>query len=270
MSLLEGEGVDRGTSEGGDYAPWVWLAEPDSSVRRPSDLLSEFGDDPQRWPNDFDIDRLGRISTEQWANDYGWRDTFDGRAEETWGLWATTWPVPIGRRAIFHAFPPSEKHHPAPIADTMPWQGCEYAVFIHSLKLGENVITTLCLVDRHVDRPSGTRAPVVSFTKAGICFVFLGPDPTAPAVLSYVKHARTWWNGYRAPRVGAGRPLGTTARTISGYKAVYRVIFGEELRPPTRDEFVARSDIPESTVKRNLRAWGYTWSSFSAECQETK
>jgi hypothetical protein len=265
--LPDGEGIAPAGPVWDETAAWEWRAGPESPVRRPTDLLAGFGDDPRRWPEEFDLDRLGRISTEQWANDYCWRDTFDGRTEATWGQWANSWPIPVDRAAIFEAFPPSEEHHPAPFANAMPWGGREHAVFIHSFVDGADAVTAFFLADRHVEAPSGLRVPFVWFAKAGSRFVLRGPNPTGPAVPRYVEHARSWWNRYEAPRVGAGRPPGSTARNLAGYRALYRLIFGEDLRPPTREEFVARSDIPESTVKRNLKAWGYTWTSFSEECQ---
>jgi len=267
VSVLEGEGVDGGTLGSGEHAPWEWRAGPDSSARRPTDLLSGFGIDPRWWPDAFDLDRLGRISTEQWANDYLWADTFEGMAEETWGQWATMWPLPVGRRAIFRTFPPSQKHNPGPFANAVPWDGWEQAAFIHSADVGANTVTTFCLVDRRVVAPIGPRAPVVLFNKADSRFVLQGPDPTGPDVSRYVEHARAWWKRYEAPRVSPGRPPGSTVRTLKDYQSFYHLLFGEELRPPTRDEFVARSDIPESTVKRNLQTWGYSWSSFSHECR---
>lgn len=267
MSVTESQGAEEAGPGSGQDAPWEWQAGPESSVRRPTDVLSGFDADPRCWPETIDVDRLGPISTEQWANDYCWTDSFDGSTESTWGLWATTWPLPIGRQALHRAFPPSQKHNAMPFANAMPCLGWEYAAFIHSAHLGPNTVTTFCLVDRKVTAPIGHGAPAVLFSKAESRFVVQGPDPTGPTVSSHVEQARVWWRRFRGQRVGAGRPLGSTARTLEDYRAIYRLYYGEELRPPTRDDFVARSGIPESSLKRNLGAWGYTWGSFGEECR---
>ncbi len=268
MSVPEGGEEASGALGGGEHAPWSWTIGPTPPAQRPADLLSGFGGNPVYWPASFDLDRLGPVSTEQWANDYCWADTFDGPTEATWGRWATLWPLPVGRRSIVLAFPPSGGYRPARIVNAVPWDGDEHAAFIHTAIVGPNTVTTFCLVDRLLP-PAGSSCDLsVMFSKGGSRFVIRGPDPTGPAVSSYVEHARAWWRQYGILRLGAGRPLGSTARTLEDYRAVYRLIYGEDLRPPTRDEFVARSDIPETTLKRNLRSWGYSWSSFSAECQQ--
>ena len=190
MSIPAAREADGGATPPGEVAYWEWQAGPDSPSRRPTDLLSAVRGDSSLWPDTVDLDRLGRISTEQWANDCCWSESFAGQTEETWGSWATTWPLPVGRLAIFQAFPPSERHQPGPFASVVPWHGTEYAAFVRSTNLGSNSVTVFCLMDWQVTSHAETHDPVVLFTKAGSCFVVRGPDPTAPAVSSFVHHAR--------------------------------------------------------------------------------
>lgn len=207
--------------------------------------------DRSRWPRHL-CDDLMSESTSEWVRR---RFFLPGVAS----FLSTAWPLPVGRISLRRELKTWRESHllTADAMSLMPFDGDEYAALVLYTQIGSSRIAVFGLFTRE---EFADPADFV-FHPTGLSFQVQG-DPSDPAVLRFVRHARVWWKQFGQSAVRRGRPPGTVDRNLGVYLKAYRAFVDERGHRPSMDQFVERSGIPLSTVKRQLRSWGIRWSSF--------
>lgn len=181
--------------------------------------------------------------------------------------WQNSWPIMVGAEALEKSiradgFPRESK--PQRLFNLMPFNDDVYAALACSAAFTRSIVTFFGLAILEY----GSSGSPEAFRGGPAAFRIVGADPTSPDVGRYIDQSRRWWSQFGMQPILPGRPRGTPDRTLEDYRSFFTRCAAEGGGRISKQRFCERWGIPDTTLRRNLAAHGFTWSEFRRTMHE--